>query len=1067
MYEGQILKERYKIIKDLRRGAFGKTYLAEDKLAGDNPLCVLKKLQPSTHSPSILEEARNRFELEAIALEKLGIHNRIPRLLDRFEENEEFYLVQEFIDGQDLTQEIKEGKRLNETQTITLLQDTLEVLEYIHEHGVIHRDIKPSNLIRRKADDKVVIVDFGAVKEIETLVLSSEGRPSGSVVGTPGYMPIEHLGGRPRANSDIYALGMTAIQALTGLAPLDLPPHPQTDEVVWRDLVSVSENLANIIDKMVRSQHRQRYQSAREVLKELQPLYYELQGSQRIGQLLNRRYKVIRLLAEGEYGQTYLVIDEQKADQPKCVIKQIKLKSNNPLVLEEAKRLFEAEAQVLFNLGKNYQIPEILGEFEEDGSFYLVQEYIDGENLSQEIARNKFNEDKAKELLKEVLDILQLVHQETFHLDIKPSNLIRRTRDGKIVLIGFGSIKQISSLIISDRGEFSYSKLVGTPGYMPPEQSSREPSPSHDLYALGMTIIHALTGIFPAELGTDPDTGEIGWRERTQVSGQFAAIIDTMVHSYFRARYHSVEEILKDVRQIFAKSNLWLESEVNKIRESEKYSLVNSAAPSFANSEINSNGTASRVASGTPVQNGKTATVADVEKETLPKVEKDYELSRPPTPKRQTKNQNSSRLLPFSLLFLAITTAILGIFLWSEIQFAYFVRRCNDLIETEQPEEAEVACERAREIKPENPQALKNEGDALFDLERYQAAKVVYDKALNAKPDFYEAWNARGKVLYQLQRYQDALESHNKAIALEPSSPEGFNGRGIVLIGSGKFEEALAAFEKAISLDPEEFQSWEKKAVALEYLNRPREARAAYEEAIAAVKKHLEKNPKDLSAWIDLGVVLGKLKRHEQALDSYEQAIKIKDDFYRAWLGKSNTLFFLKRFEEALEASDRSVESRPKYYLAWHNRGSFLADGLQEYQKAIESYQKAIELNPEFYPARRDLGFAFMRLERNEEALAAFNQAIKINNKDFQTWGLRAIALTELERYDEALASLDKTLSLNPNDPIAWANKGFALKEMQRYEDALAAYNKAIEIKPDLQSAIAERKEVFDALRRY
>jgi serine/threonine protein kinase len=198
MYEGQILKERYKIIKDLRRGAFGKTYLAEDKLAADNPLCVVKKLQPSTHSHSILEEARNRFELEAIALEKLGIHNRIPRLLDRFEENEEFYLVQEFIDGQDLTQEIKEGKRLNEAQTITLLHDALEVLEYIHEHGVIHRDIKPSNLIRRKSDHKIVIVDFGAVKEIETLVLSSEGRPSGSVVGTPGYMPIEHLGGRPR-----------------------------------------------------------------------------------------------------------------------------------------------------------------------------------------------------------------------------------------------------------------------------------------------------------------------------------------------------------------------------------------------------------------------------------------------------------------------------------------------------------------------------------------------------------------------------------------------------------------------------------------------------------------------------------------------------------------------------------------------------------------------------------------------------------------------------------------------------------------------------------------------------
>ncbi len=1047
MYEGKILKERYKIIKDLRRGAFGKTYLAQDKLSGENPLCVLKKLQPSTSSPSILEEARNRFELEAIALEKLGIHNRIPQLLDRFEENEEFYLVQEFIDGQDLTHELKEGRRLNEAQTISLLYDTLEVLEYIHEHGVIHRDIKPSNLIRRKSDHKIVVVDFGAVKEIETLVLSSEGQPSGSVVGTPGYMPIEHLGGRPRANSDIYALGMTAIQALTGMAPLDLPPHPQTDELIWLNLVAVSENLANIIEKMVRSQHRLRYQSAREALKDLQPLYYQLQGSQRIGHTLNKRYQVVRLLSEGEYGQTYLVIDEQKADKPKCVVKQIKLQSDNILVWEEAKRLFEIETQVLFNLGKNYQIPEILGEFEENREFYLVEEYIDGESLSQEIARGKLNETKAMELLKDVLDILQLVHQKTFHLDLKPSNLIRRNRDGKIVAIGFGYLKQISSLAISESGEFSFSRLVGTPGYMPSEQHQKEPCASHDLYALGMTLIHGLTGIFPAELGTDPDTGEIGWRNHTQVSGHFAAVIDKMLRSYFRATIVPVEEILQDLHQIFYqnKNNFLLESQTND--EAKQYSFVDSSNSAFVSYETDSMSVKnSNVTSPQSTTNGKNTPVKDREKENpLAAVEEDTNLTSSPsnftTPKEKLKSGNSSRLLPFSLLFLAITTGIIGVFLWSEIQFAYLVRRCNNLIEAEQPEEAELACENARAIKPENPQALKNEADALFDLERYQAALVTYDQALRVKPDFYQAWNARGKVLYQLKRYQDALESYNKAIALEASNPQGFNGRGIVLVGSGKFEEALAAFERAISLEADKPQSWENKALALEYLKRSREARAAYEEAIALQQKHLAKNPEDLSAWVARGSVLVKLQRHEDALDSYNQALKIKDDFYRAWIGKGITLFFLQRFDEALEAYDRATESRPKYYLPWHNRGSLLADGLQRYEEAIESYKKAIELNRDFYVAHRDLGLALMRLDRNEEALAAFNNALKINNQDFQSWGSRGIALTKLKRYDEALVSFEKTLSLNPNDPIAWANKGWALKEMQRYEDALAAYN--------------------------
>lgn len=1138
MNEGKTLKGRYTIIQDLRRGAFGKTYLAEDKQASNNSivdeakfnnLCVVKQLQPSSNSGLILEEARNRFQLEAATLEKLGDRDCIPRLLDRFEEDREFYLVQEFIDGQDLTQEIREGKRFTEAQAIAFLYDTLEVLEYIHEHNVIHRDIKPSNLIRRKSDDKIVVVDFGAVKEIETLVLSSEGQPSGSVVGTPGYMPIEHLGGRPRFNSDIYALGMTAIQALTGMAPLDLPPHPQTDEVVWRDIESrhfslngasafdvarqqrpemgkngkVSDELAEIIDKMVRSQHRERYQSAREVLDDLLPLYKELQSYQKIGELLNNRYKVIRLLAEAEYSKTYLVSDQQRADKLKCVVKQIKLQSEHKLVLEEARRLFEVQAQIIYNLGKHYEIPSILGEFEEENEFFLVQEYIDGDRLSEEIARGKFNEFQAMELLRYVLKILKIVHQETLHLDIKPSNLIRRKSDGKFVLIDFACVKQISFLTVlfdsGDRPEFSFSEPVGTPGYMPEEQKTKNPTPSNDLYALGMTIIHALTGVFPTELGIDSKTGEIGWRDLTRVSDIFAAIIDKMVHSYFRARYQSAEEVIQDLHQIYSRrkilgiedfsalstsedgSKTHLESEAIGLVESDfsEYSLVGQGESTYSYEEALNHG----VVSDRPGSvNGKSGTITntksplwrgglsgekDVASDRKVEVFSDATLpARSTTPKRRKTISNSYRLLPFSLVFMTITLAILGVFVWSEIQFAYYVEECNKLIDAEQPETAESFCERAKQIKPNNPEVLKNEGDALFDLERFDAALISYDRAIEENPRFDLAWNARGKVLYKLQRYQEALESYQQAIAIAPSDPKGFNGRGIALIGLGRFEEALAAFEEAISRNPKEAGSWENKALALQYLKRDRESQAAYKEALVILEKRLKDNPEDLRAWVDRGGILVKLQRHQEALDSYDKAIAIEDNFYRAWIGKGITLFFLQRYQEALEAYDRAVESRPEYYLAWHNRGSFLADGFQLYDEAINSYQKAIDLNPIFDAARRDLGMVLMKSDRNMEAFAAFNKAIEVNPHNFQFWVGRGMALTKLKRYDEALVNFDKALSINPEDAIAWANKGWALREMQRYQEALVAYDRAIAIKPNLQTAIGERQQVIELLKK-
>ena len=163
---GQTVGGRYEITRYLGGGIWGYTYLAQNPRQPYRSPCVIKQLKPQINEQLNLEEAERRFSIELKVLEKLGNHDRIPQLWDHFEENEEFYLVQEFIDGEDLGKELKKSNQLSEKKVVKLLQDVLEILVFIHENGVIHRDIKPSNLIRRRSDDKIVLIDFGIVKEI-------------------------------------------------------------------------------------------------------------------------------------------------------------------------------------------------------------------------------------------------------------------------------------------------------------------------------------------------------------------------------------------------------------------------------------------------------------------------------------------------------------------------------------------------------------------------------------------------------------------------------------------------------------------------------------------------------------------------------------------------------------------------------------------------------------------------------------------------------------------------------------------------------------------------------------
>ncbi len=272
---GKILSGRYKIVKVLGSGGFSETYIAEDTQRPGNPQCVVKQLKPANTQAKGLELARRLFRSEAQTLEKLGSHLQIPQLLAYFEQDAEFYLVQEYIIGNPLNRESPSGRNMIETEVAAIVRELLQILVFVHENGVIHRDIKPSNIIRRNSDGKLVLIDFGAVKDISLLQTENqEPNPFTIGIGTRGYAPSEQCFGRPQYNSDIYAVGMIAIKALTGIPPHDLP-RDANEEVKWRDKASISQGFAQILSKMVRDDYKQRYQSASAVLAALDQLASE------------------------------------------------------------------------------------------------------------------------------------------------------------------------------------------------------------------------------------------------------------------------------------------------------------------------------------------------------------------------------------------------------------------------------------------------------------------------------------------------------------------------------------------------------------------------------------------------------------------------------------------------------------------------------------------------------------------------------------------------------------------------------------------------------------------------
>lgn len=808
---GDVIGNRYRIVRELGSGGFATTYLAVDEQSQSQLRCVVKQLQPRFNSPAIWESAKERFATEAVVLQWLGNHDRIPQLLAHFEENQQFYLIQEFIEGEEFEQEIHR-LRLSEFDLIRFLCDVLEILNFVHHQGVIHRDIKPSNLIRRRSDQKIVLIDFGAVKEIGTLAFDLDQETiQTQIIGTPGYMPPEQHNGKPVYASDIYALGRTAIFALTGRSPLEWEDTEAEDLESWQQrLNNVSSQLIEILNRMTCAKVSERYQTVTELLEDLKPLLL-------VETIIEDKYQIVNYLGGKRGIYSYVVKDLQQSTQPLYILNLLKLQKIESETLENAFQSLKQELGHLAKLNNLDRIPKTKEYFISQENIYLIQEYIEGENL-ETIINREFNlsEEEVIDLLENTGEILRDIHKhKIIHANIKPSSLIKRSSDGKIVLIDFGAIQEITNYLPDAKT-----------GYLPPEQIAGRPIISSDIYALGMTAIYAVTGIKPEKLAKNPNTGEVIWQQKTRVSSELSKILNKMVRLDKQQRYQSIEQVLKALKKLRFKS---------KIKPWHKYVII--------------------FISLTTLTFFSRYFWLQYQAILLFK-QADLEL----------QYQRYEKAIEYYDRGIQKVSGKVNLF-----QGAW-LRKAQALSHLKRYDEMLQICQQGLH-KTNNVYFWNCQGLALEGLERYEEAISSYNEAIKLKPDFFVPLNNRGEVYTRLGKLDNAIADFEAAIKLgEAESYVPWNNLGKIYFRQQKYEQAINAYQQAINVK-------EDYLPALIGLGNAQKALRRYSEALVAYNRAIEVNGDSYEAWFGKGLVEEALQQYREAVQAYERAIVLKPNW--------------------------------------------------------------------------------------------------------------------------------------------------------------------------------------------
>jgi tetratricopeptide (TPR) repeat protein len=785
-----LLGGRYQIIRRLGGGGFGQTFLAEDQHLPGRPFCVVKHLQPKANHPEALAASQRLFESEATVLHELGHHSQIPRLTAHFQENHEFYLVQEFIQGTVLSQELKQRRMISELEVLDFLLEVLTVLEFVHQHQVIHRDLKPANLIRRQVDGSIVLIDFGAVKQLVTPNWLPDTPSLTVAVGSSGYSPPEQLAGKACFASDLYAVGMIAIQALTGILPKQLPIDPDSHEVRWRDgrgadgdqAVNVNAALAAIIDRMVRYDFRQRYQSTAEVLTDLRTLNRDvIQAHQVDDSSCTWIERGDAFFQQSAHRQALAAYDAAIQSNPLNAIAWLKRGITLDSLQQFAAaltcydRAVQLAAENATAWSKRGLVLENLGRLEEALASYRKVIELDRQNYWA-----WYDQGKVLETLGQLAIALNAYQRA---LQIKPNfqlaiesrkrllNQLRRL-DELLSLGHYDEVLLLADTLLKENPDDGQAWL-GQGIALARQQR----------YEAALTALDLAVELVPHHLA--------GWLERGQVLAALGRDVEAI----------SCYETILQTQGNHARAWLARAQSLEQLAQYEAAMLSYNQVMEIDHSLSDAPVGRSRMLKRLQLQPPSIAPDDQLDDDITV-------LSWPSEPTELLDPDPDEVTAMTGIAAVAARSATLtapSLNQLPKLGASGSPTQLSDRIlgKLQKHRQTVAAYNKAIQLNPNDPEVLQWRGNLLVALGRYEEAIGAYDRAIQAMPENATLWCCLAGTLLKLKRHRESIECFDRAIVLKPQNHTPWYWRGRVFVDLKRIPEAIDSFEQALRLKPD------------------------------------------------------------------------------------------------------------------------------------------------------------------------------------------------------------------------------------------------------------------------
>lgn len=726
------------------------------------------------------------------------------------------------------------------------------------------------------------------------------------------------------------------------------------------------------------------------------------QGAAMIGQLLDRRYRIKKVLGANGFSKTYLAVDTHRPGEPKCVVKELRLPRTQGKSREMIELIFKKKVEFLEKIGKHDQVPQLLAFFQENQQFYLVEEFIIGHPLSDEIGHGiPIPEDQICKLLHEILEILIFVHGHgIIHRQVREDNLIRRNQDGKLVLINFSPVKEINinfQLLNAQR------KAAKNGGQNLESEVALElektQSYNTDIYGAGLIAIEAITGL-PAkdliEISDDqnPESPILNWHDRIKIRPQLLNVLEKMVHPDPSERFQSAPEVLAALKKL---------------------------------KPCSSNLQKGRPPVPPPPPPVKPMVVPPTQ----------IELEDSPELKTQTTPSWAKVAAPIAagLIFLGIGSG------WIFYQQSYKNQRVEELKSTAQ-ERAEsgdrlTAIQHYTEaisLKPTG-ETYYQRGNAQFDLGNYQAAVEDYTAALEKEPNYVAAYFNRGLAYLQLSQFKAAIDDYTQAIEIDPKDADAYYQRGLAYHGLKDYSGAIADYTRVIQLTPDD---------ATAFINRGLSYSASDDKqmAIADFTQALRINPNNAQAYYSRGRARFFLADYQGAMEDYTEALRINPEDADTYVNRCGAYMNLAKYDEAIADCHQAIDLNPQDPAAYSNR-CLAYTNLQQYPEAITDCTRAIQLEPDSAKAYSNRGMARAAAGDARGAIDDYTEAIRLVPNDAVAYSNRGTAYSELGKYPEALLDYTQAIQFKPDYDIAYYKRGLIRVQLQDKMGAIADFQKA------------------------